>query len=255
MWNQSIGRAGLLRRRREAWAAQGRLPWTPSLRAVPSTRRPLRPRCLRLLRAALVQHARRWSVGTAPCSTLHVVQRNDFICFMTYRRRGTIGWRSSMSKDCTGPIRRRGATAHVAYTFRDIGQLLSTWRPVEGQGASSLPATSITARRSRCITRDPRRQLGRAAGRSLQDQRIGLTLRATPFAGTRSAWPARPIDGRPATGRHARRSNSGMPTDRRHRSAARRDFVGKAGLASRTAGSAPPSRRWRRRLKEPRRSP
>ena len=58
---------------------------------------------------------------------MHVVQRNDFICFMTYddehHRLAVVNVEGLHEPDA-----KAWGLAHVAYTFRDIGQLLSTWR-------------------------------------------------------------------------------------------------------------------------------
>jgi catechol-2,3-dioxygenase len=64
---------------------------------------------------------------------MHVVQRNDFICFMTYdnehHRLAVVN-----VEGLHEPDDKAWGLAHVAYTFRDIGQLLSTWRRLKDQG-------------------------------------------------------------------------------------------------------------------------
>ena len=64
---------------------------------------------------------------------MHVVQRNDFICFMTYddeHHRLAIVNVEGLHE----PDQKAWGLAHVAYTFRDIGQLLSTWRRLKDKG-------------------------------------------------------------------------------------------------------------------------
>ena len=64
---------------------------------------------------------------------MHVVQRNDFICFMTYddehHRLAVVN-----IEGLREPDPKAWGLAHVAYTFRDIGQLLSTWRRLKDKG-------------------------------------------------------------------------------------------------------------------------
>jgi catechol 2,3-dioxygenase-like lactoylglutathione lyase family enzyme len=64
---------------------------------------------------------------------MHVVQRNDFICFMTYddehHRLAVVNVEGLHEPDA-----KAWGLAHVAYTFRDIGELLSTWRRLKDKG-------------------------------------------------------------------------------------------------------------------------
>ena len=64
---------------------------------------------------------------------MHVVKQNDFICFLTYddeHHRLAIVNIPGLHKA------RRGSwgLAHVAYTFRDVGELLSTYRRLKDKG-------------------------------------------------------------------------------------------------------------------------
>ena len=56
---------------------------------------------------------------------MHVVQRNDYICFLTYddehHRLAIVNIEGLHEPDA-----KAWGLAHVAYTFRDIGELLST---------------------------------------------------------------------------------------------------------------------------------
>lgn len=64
---------------------------------------------------------------------MRVVQRNDFICFMTYdqeHHRLAVVNVAGLHE----PGERAWGLAHVAYTFRSIGELLSTWRRLADQG-------------------------------------------------------------------------------------------------------------------------
>ncbi len=80
---------------------------------------------------------------------MHVVKRNDFICFLTYddeHHRLAIVNIAALEP----PNPKGWGLAHVAYAFRTVGELLSTyrrWRPRE----SCRTGRSITARRCRCI--------------------------------------------------------------------------------------------------------
>src|SRR3990167_11007009 len=66
---------------------------------------------------------------------MHVVQRTDYICFLTYEdehhRLGIVNLAGLSAPDA-----KTSGLAHVAYTFRDIGQLLSTYR----RGEKTRPA-------------------------------------------------------------------------------------------------------------------
>ena len=97
---------------------------------------------------------------------MHVVQRNDFICFLTYdnehHRLAIVNVEGLHEPDA-----KAWGMAHVAYTFRDIGELLSTWRALSAD--PSRPDDIAVLSRSR-------RQFSRAAGRSLQDERGMLGL-------------------------------------------------------------------------------
>ena len=75
---------------------------------------------------------------------MHVVQRTDYICFLTYddehHRLGIVNLAGLSAPDA-----KTSGLAHVAYTFRDIGQLLSTYRRVKKLGIAP----------SRCIHHGP----------------------------------------------------------------------------------------------------
>ncbi len=64
---------------------------------------------------------------------MHIVQRTEYICFLTYddehHRLGIVNTGGAEGARCQdlGP-------AHVAYTFGDIGALLSTYRRVKALG-------------------------------------------------------------------------------------------------------------------------
>jgi catechol-2,3-dioxygenase len=64
---------------------------------------------------------------------MHVVKRNDFICFLTYdeeHHRLAIVNIAGLH----APDPRSWGLAHVAYTFRDVGELLSTYRRLKKAG-------------------------------------------------------------------------------------------------------------------------
>jgi len=75
---------------------------------------------------------------------MHVVQRTDYICFLTYddehHRLGIVNLAG-----LTAPDARNSGLAHVAYTFADIGTLLSTYARVKKLGIAP----------SRCIHHGP----------------------------------------------------------------------------------------------------
>lgn len=64
---------------------------------------------------------------------MHVVQRTDYICFLTYddehHRLGIVNLAGLKAPDA-----KTSGLAHVAYTFGDIGALLSTYRRVKALG-------------------------------------------------------------------------------------------------------------------------
>jgi catechol-2,3-dioxygenase len=64
---------------------------------------------------------------------MHVVKRNDFICFLTYdeehHRLAIVNIAGLQAPDP-----RSWGLAHVAYTFRDVGELLSTYRRLKKAG-------------------------------------------------------------------------------------------------------------------------
>ena len=64
---------------------------------------------------------------------MHVVKRNDFICFLTYddeHHRLAIVNIAGLH----APDPKSWGLAHVAYTFADLGQLLSTYRRLKADG-------------------------------------------------------------------------------------------------------------------------
>ncbi|CAN5696086.1 VOC family protein [soil metagenome] len=64
---------------------------------------------------------------------MHVVKRNDFICFLTYdeeHHRLAIVNIAALEP----PNPKGWGLAHVAYTFRDVGELLSTYRRLKAKG-------------------------------------------------------------------------------------------------------------------------
>jgi catechol-2,3-dioxygenase len=64
---------------------------------------------------------------------MHVVHRNDFICFLTYddeHHRLAIVNIAGLH----APGDKAWGLAHVAYTFRDVGELLSTYRRLKKTG-------------------------------------------------------------------------------------------------------------------------
>jgi catechol-2,3-dioxygenase len=71
---------------------------------------------------------------------MHVVQRTDYICFLTYddehHRLGIVNLAGLEAPDA-----RNSGLAHVAYTFADIGTLLSTYARVKKLGI--VPARCI----------------------------------------------------------------------------------------------------------------
>ena len=71
---------------------------------------------------------------------MHVVQRTDYICFLTYddehHRLGIVDLAGLKPPDATN-----SGLAHVAYTFADIGALLSTYARVKKLGIA--PARCI----------------------------------------------------------------------------------------------------------------
>ena len=64
---------------------------------------------------------------------MHVVHRNDFICFLTYddehHRLAIVN-----IDGLQAPDDKAWGLAHVAYAYRDVGQLLSTWRRLKARG-------------------------------------------------------------------------------------------------------------------------
>ncbi|TAJ41264.1 MAG: biphenyl 2,3-dioxygenase [Reyranella sp.] len=75
---------------------------------------------------------------------MHVVQRTDYICFLTYddehHRLGIVNLAGLAAPDASN-----SGLAHVAYTFADIGALLSTYARVKKLGIAP----------SRCIHHGP----------------------------------------------------------------------------------------------------
>ena len=75
---------------------------------------------------------------------MRVVQRTDYICFLTYddehHRLGIVNLAGLNAPDA-----KTSGLAHVAYTFADIGTLLSTYRRVKALGIEP----------SRCIHHGP----------------------------------------------------------------------------------------------------
>ena len=75
---------------------------------------------------------------------MRVVQRTDYICFLTYddehHRLGIVNLAGLKAPDA-----KTSGLAHVAYTFSDIGALLSTYRRVKALGIEP----------SRCIHHGP----------------------------------------------------------------------------------------------------
>lgn len=71
---------------------------------------------------------------------MHVVQRTDYICFLTYddehHRLGIVNLAGLKAPDA-----QNSGLAHVAYTFADIGTLLSTYARVKKLGIA--PARCI----------------------------------------------------------------------------------------------------------------
>ncbi len=70
----------------------------------------------------------------------HVVTQNDFIAFMTYDEEHH---RLALVNVPNAPDAAPGAQGvdHVAYTFKDMGDLLSTYRRLKGEGI--LPSWTI----------------------------------------------------------------------------------------------------------------
>src|SRR5258707_12816556 len=64
---------------------------------------------------------------------MHVVKRNDFICFLTYddehHRLAIVNIAGLQAPDP-----KSWGLAHVAYTFRNVGELLSTYRRLKKAG-------------------------------------------------------------------------------------------------------------------------
>jgi catechol-2,3-dioxygenase len=64
---------------------------------------------------------------------MRIVKRNDFICFLTYddehHRLAIVN-----IPDLHKPDQRSWGLAHVAYTFRNVGELLSTYRRLKKAG-------------------------------------------------------------------------------------------------------------------------
>jgi len=64
---------------------------------------------------------------------MHVVQRTEYICFLTYddehHRLGIVNIAGLHAPDT-----KTWGLAHVAYTFRNIGELLATYRRLKAQG-------------------------------------------------------------------------------------------------------------------------
>ena len=64
---------------------------------------------------------------------MHVVKRNEYICFLTYdeehHRLGIVNIAGLHAADA-----KSWGLAHVAYTFRNIGELLSTYRRLKAEG-------------------------------------------------------------------------------------------------------------------------
>jgi catechol 2,3-dioxygenase-like lactoylglutathione lyase family enzyme len=64
---------------------------------------------------------------------MHVVQRTDYICFLTYDdEHHRLGIVNAAGLAAPGP--KNSGLAHVAYTFADIGTLLSTYARVKKLG-------------------------------------------------------------------------------------------------------------------------
>src|ERR1700755_551095 len=64
---------------------------------------------------------------------MHVVKRNDFICFLTY----DVEHHRLAIVDIAGlhsPYPRSCVLAHVAFSFRNAGELLSTYRRLKKAG-------------------------------------------------------------------------------------------------------------------------
>ncbi len=64
---------------------------------------------------------------------MHVVKRNDFICFLTYdeeHHRLAIVNIAGLH----APDQKSWGLAHVAYAYRTVGELLSTYRRLKAQG-------------------------------------------------------------------------------------------------------------------------
>ncbi len=80
---------------------------------------------VRPLRAALVEHGEGWSTGTAPCSTCMSCSATTSSASLTYdnehHRLAVVN-----VEGLHEPDDKAWGLAHVAYTFRDIGELLST---------------------------------------------------------------------------------------------------------------------------------
>ncbi len=112
---------------------------------------------------------------------MHIVQRTDYICFLTYddehHRLGIVNLAG-----LTAPDAKNSGLAHVAYTFADIGALLSTCRRVKALGIA--PARCIHHGPTVSIYyRDPDGNGVRAAGRPLRRprRRPRPTSRPTAF--------------------------------------------------------------------------
>ena len=178
-----------------------------------------RRRCLPISCCAR-RTCRRWSAGTRPCSTCLSFKKNDFITFLTYddehHRLAIVNVPDLHKADGNGlgPGARR---LHVPRCRRTTVHL----SPPEGQGHRALPADPSRADAVDVLSRF-RRQLGRDAGRLLQDQggQLGLLPDRGLHARTRSASTSTPRSWSPPTsGASPKRSWMSMP--RRAHGAAR----------------------------------
>lgn len=90
-----------------------------------------------VLRSANIQAMIDWYSAVL---NMHVVQRTDYICFLTYddehHRLGIVNLAGLKAPDA-----QTSGLAHVAYTFADIGVLLSTYARVKKLGIA--PARCI----------------------------------------------------------------------------------------------------------------
>ena len=90
-----------------------------------------------VLRSSNIQKMIDWYMAVL---NMRVVQRTDYICFLTYddehHRLGIVNLAG-----LTAPDAKNSGLAHVAYTFADIGTLLSTYARVKKLGIA--PARCI----------------------------------------------------------------------------------------------------------------